>query len=90
MREQSIVQRMRQEAKQDRSSAPPFRFDIKNASKAVERIAVSVHAHEVEDHHDSSSFWFSLARDIRAGRYVTPEEVGKLVVKFPFLSRYSM
>ena len=89
MTENTIARRMKQEAKADRArSARPFVFDLRGASHAVEAIAESVKKRE-RTTHDSSAFWFNLAAEIKRGRWVTPQEVHTLTLKFPFLSRYA-
>jgi hypothetical protein len=88
MREQSIVQRMKQEARSAKRAAPPFRFDIRGASREVEKLGEKVYKQETSSH-DSSAFWFNLAEEIKRARYITQEEVKTLTARFPFLTRYA-
>ena len=88
MTEQTIAHRIEQERKAARTSKQEVVLDLRGASGSVKRLAQAVHAHEVDNHHDSSAFWFNLAEEILAARYVTPEETSQLVIKYPFLKQY--
>ncbi len=81
MKEQPIARRLAAESKRSW-------LNITGASRAIKQLASSVEAHEVSGHHDSSSWWFNLAEEVKAGRHSNEAKSAQLVVRFPFLASY--